>query len=42
MTLLTRSVDRLADMVGRVFGRFAAMIVGFTMMILGLAMLPLS
>jgi len=38
MTLFSRSIDRVADIVGRVFGRLAAVIVGFTMMMLGLGM----
>ena len=38
MTLFSRSIHRVAEIVGRVFGRLAAVIVGFTMMMLGLGM----
>jgi hypothetical protein len=38
MTLFSRSIDRVAAIVGRVFGRLTAVIVGFTMMMLGLGM----
>jgi hypothetical protein len=38
MMPVAHAVHRLADIVGRVFGRLAAVIVGFIMMVLGLAM----
>jgi hypothetical protein len=38
MTLLSRSVRRVADVVGRVFGRLTAMIIGCILTVVGLAM----
>jgi hypothetical protein len=39
MTLQSRSVRYVADVVGRVLGRLAAMIIGFVLMFAGLAMM---
>ena len=39
MTLQSRSVRYVADVVGRVLGRLAAMIIGFVLMIVGVAMM---
>jgi hypothetical protein len=38
MTLISRSVHRLADVVGRVFSRLAAVVIGFVLMMAGLGM----
>jgi hypothetical protein len=38
MTLLARSFRHFADVIGRLLGRFAAMVVGFILMVVGLAM----
>jgi hypothetical protein len=38
MRLLSRSAHRVADIVGRLFGRLAAVIIGFIMMVVGLGM----
>jgi hypothetical protein len=38
MMTFSRSMQRVADVVGRVFGRITAMIVGFVMTALGLGM----
>ena len=38
MTSLSKSVRQIAGMVGRVFGRLAAVIIGFIMMVVGLGL----
>ena len=38
MTLISRSVHRLADIVSRVFSRLAAVVIGFVLMMAGLGM----
>lgn len=39
MTLFSRSTSRIADIVGRVFSRFVAVIVGVALMVVGLGMM---
>jgi hypothetical protein len=39
MTRFSRSTDRMADVLGRMFNRFAAVIVGLILMIVGLGMM---
>ena len=39
MTLITRSTHQIAEIVGRVFSRMAAIVVGFTLAALGLGMM---
>jgi len=38
MGTVARSIDRLAEIVGRVFGRLAAVVVGLILMVAGIAM----
>ena len=38
MTVRSRSIDRLAGIVERAFGRLTAVIIGFVLMVLGLGM----
>jgi hypothetical protein len=39
VTLFSRSTGRVADIVGRVFNRFAAVIIGVVLMVIGLGMM---
>jgi predicted PurR-regulated permease PerM len=39
MMLFARSTGRVADIVGRVFNRFAAVIIGVVLMVIGLGMM---
>ena len=39
MTTISRSLHRIAEIVGRVFSRAAAMVIGFALMALGLGMM---
>ena len=39
MTTISRSIHQIAEIVGRVFSRVAAMVIGFVLMTLGLGMM---
>ena len=39
MTTISRSIHHIAEIVGRVFSRAAAMVIGFVLMTLGLGMM---
>jgi hypothetical protein len=39
MTLITRSTHQIAEIVGRVFSRMAAIVIGFALAALGLGMM---